>query len=67
MLEQQLRPRGVGLQSAGFHPRLQMQHHAFVAEADAEVLKTPVPAPGLRQYVVQLIAEHGRGMTGRSP
>jgi hypothetical protein len=45
-----------------------MQHHAFVAETDAEVLKAPVSASGLRQPVVELIAEHGGGgMTGRSP
>ena len=37
-----------------------MQYDPLVAEADAEVLKAPVPASGLRQDVVELVAEARR-------
>ena len=46
---------------------LKVEHDALVAEADAEVLKAPVPAAGLRQRVVELVAVHGGGVTGRGP
>ena len=67
MVEQQQRPGGVALQTAGLDVRFEVQYDPFVAEADAEVLKAPVPATGLRQDVVELIAEHGGGVTGRGP
>ena len=67
MVEQQQRPRGVALQTAGVDLGLEVQHDALVAEADAEVLKAPVPAAGLRQDVVELVAVHGGGVTGRGP
>jgi len=67
MVEQQQRPRGVGFQPTDLDLRLEMQHDAFVAETDPEVLKAPVPASGRRQPVVELIAEDGRSVTGRSP
>ena len=45
----------------------EVQYDAFVAEADAEVLKAPVAASGLRQDVVELVAVHGGGVAGRGP
>ena len=67
MVQQQQRSRGVALQTAGRDVRFEVQYDPFVAEADAEVLKAPVPASGLRQDVVELVAEHGGGVTGRGP
>ncbi len=46
---------------------LDVQNHSLVAEADAEVLQASVPAAGRRQHVVELVAEHGGGVTGRGP
>ena len=67
VVEQQQRPGGVALETAGLDVRLEVQYDPLVAEADAEVLKAPVPAAGLRQHVVELVAEHGGGVTGRGP
>jgi hypothetical protein len=66
VVEQQ-HPHGVRLQAADADPGLEVQHDPFIAEADAEILKAPVPAAGLGQDVVELIAVHGRGVTGRGP
>ena len=54
-------------EASGLDVGLEVQDDPFVAEADAEVLKAPVPAAGLRQDVVELVAEHGGDMTARSP
>ena len=67
VVEQQQRPGGVGLETAGVDLRLEVEHNPLVAEADAEVLKASVPASGLRQHVVELVAEHGGDVTARSP
>ena len=67
MVEQQQRPGGVALEATGVDLGLEVQDDSLVAEADAEVLKASVPASGLRQHVVELIAEHGGGVTGRGP
>ena len=67
VVEQQHRPRGVALHTAGLDVRFEVQDDSFVAEADAEVLKSPVPAAGLRQDVVELVAVDGGGVTGRRP
>ena len=67
VVKQQQRPGGVALETVGLDVRFDVQYHPLVAEADAEVLKSPVSATGLRQDVVELIAEYGGDMTGRGP
>ena len=67
MVQEQERAGGVALEASGLAVRLEVQHDALVAEADAEVLKPPVAATGLRQRVVELVAVHGVGVTGRGP
>ena len=67
VVEQQRRPRGVALNAAGLDLGLDVQDHSLVAEADAEVLQASVPAAGRRQHVVELVVEHGGGVTGRRP
>ena len=67
VVQEQQRPGGVALQTAGVDLGLEVQHDPLVAEADAEVLQAPVPTTGLRQDVVELIAVNGRSVTGRAP
>ena len=67
VVEEQQRAGGVALEAAGVDLGLEVEHDSLVAEADAEVLKAPVPAAGLRQRVVELVAVHGGGVTGRGP
>jgi hypothetical protein len=67
VVKQQQRPSGVALETVGLDLRFDVQYHPHVAEADAEVLKTPGPATGSRQDVVELIAECGGDVTGRGP
>ena len=67
MVQEQQRAGGVALEAAGVDLGLEVQHDALVAEADAEVLKAAVAASGLRQRVVELVAVHGGGVTGRGP
>jgi len=43
VVEQQQRPGGVALQTAGLDARFEVKDDPFVAEPDAEVLKAPVP------------------------
>ena len=54
-------------ETTGLGLGLDVQHHPLVAEADPEVLQAPVPAARRRQHVVELVAEHGGGVTGRRP
>ena len=67
MVQEQQRAGGVALEAAGVDLGLEVEHDAFVAEADAEVLKAAVAAAGLRQDVVELVAVDGGGVTGRGP
>ena len=67
VVQEQERAGGVALEAAGVDLGLEVEHDALVAEADAEVLKAPVPTPGLRQDVVQLVTVHRGGVTGRAP
>ncbi len=67
VVEQQHGAGSVGFETTGLGLRLEVQHHPLVAEADAEVLKAPVAAAGLRQHVVELISEDRCGVTGRGP
>ena len=67
VVKQQQRASRVRLQASALDLGLEVQDDPFVAEADAEVLKAPVPAAGLRQHVVELVAEDGGGVTARSP
>ena len=67
VIQQQHRPRRVGLEAIGLDAGLEVQHYTLVAEADAEVLKAPVAASGLRQQFVELITEDRPGVTGASP
>jgi len=67
VVEQQQSSGGVALQTAGRDVRFEVQDDPFVSEADAEVLKASVPATGLRQDVVELLAEDRGGVTGRGP
>ena len=66
VVQEQQGAGGVALRRGG-DLGLEVQHDALVAEADAEVLKAPVPTPGLRQDVVQLVAVHRGDVTGRAP
>ena len=67
MVREQQGAGGVALQTPDLDLGLKVEHDALVAEADAEVLKAPVPTPGLRQDVVQLVAVHRGDVTGRAP
>ena len=67
VVQEQQRAGGVALEAAGVDLGLEVEHDALVAEADAEVLKAAVAASGLRQRVVELVAVHGGGVTGRGP
>jgi hypothetical protein len=58
VVEQQHRAGGAGLQAFRFDVGLEVDDDAFVADADAEALQASVPAAGLGEEVVELVAVH---------
>ena len=67
VVEEQHRAGGVGLQALRFDVGLEVDDDAFVAEADAEVLQASVPAAGLGEGVVELVAVDGDDVAAGGP